>query len=339
MLDRAHLIWSLFFLSVCSQAVSAQERPVSWHDPSPHKIQFVTVEKGVQLEVLDWGGSGRPVVLLAGLGFTAHVFDGFAEKLSESCHVYGVTRRGYGASGRPASNYTEERLAEDDLEVFKALNLAAPVVIGHSVAGNELSTLGIHHHEQISGLVYLDALNDNADDWADYDALEAKLPESMKKPPSPSPTDKKSFANYRDWRKRTDGVDIPEAEWRTHFAENPDGSVGERLTPGFVPQAIMAGDYKHDYSQIRVPVLAFIGYPPLPQDQIKDGHVTDLDGRTVVDAVFGITVGMIKNRIKRIEGASGGARVIEMWNANHFVFLSNQAEVLREIRAFLVGLR
>src|SRR5258707_4207643 len=30
--------------------------------------------------VLDWGGSGRPVVLLAGLGFTAHVFDGFAEK-------------------------------------------------------------------------------------------------------------------------------------------------------------------------------------------------------------------------------------------------------------------
>jgi len=177
------------------------------------------------------------------------------------------------------------------------------------------------------------------DDWADYDALEAKLPESMKKPSSPSPADQKSFASYRDWRKRTGGVDIPEAEWRTHFAENPDGSVGDRLTPGVVPQAIMAGDYKHDYSQIRVPVLAFIGYPPLPQDQIKAGHVTDLGGRTVVDAVFGITVGMIKNRIKRIESAAGGARVVEMWNANHFVFLSNQTEVLSEMRAFLSDLR
>ena len=54
----------------------------SWRDPSPHAVRFVTVEKGVQLEVLDWGGSGRPVVLLAGGGNTAHVFDGFAPKLA-----------------------------------------------------------------------------------------------------------------------------------------------------------------------------------------------------------------------------------------------------------------
>ena len=45
--------------------------------------------------------------------------------------------------------------------------------------------------------------------------------------------------------------------------ENPDGSVGEWLTPSFVPQAIMSGDHKHEYSQIRVPVLAFVGSPKL----------------------------------------------------------------------------
>jgi len=56
----------------------------SWRDPSPHPVQFVTVEPGVRLEVLDCGGSGRPIVLLAGLGMTAHVFDGFAEKLTSS---------------------------------------------------------------------------------------------------------------------------------------------------------------------------------------------------------------------------------------------------------------
>jgi len=162
MISRTHLVWSLFLLGVCSRSILAEEHPAGWHDPSSHNVQFVAVEESVQLEVLDWGGSGRPVVLLAGLGFTAHVFDGFAEKLAEFCHVYGITRRGYGASSRPASNYTEERLTEDDLQVFKALSLAAPVVVGHSVAGNELSTLGIHHYEQIGGLVYLDALNDNA---------------------------------------------------------------------------------------------------------------------------------------------------------------------------------
>src|SRR5579863_8409017 len=69
-----------------------------WHDPSKHRVQFVTVEDGVRLEVLEWGGSGRPVVLLAGLGFTAHVFDGFAEKLANSCHVYGVTESAAGGA-------------------------------------------------------------------------------------------------------------------------------------------------------------------------------------------------------------------------------------------------
>jgi hypothetical protein len=39
------------------------------------------VQEGVRLEVLDWGGSGRPLVLLAGGGDTAHVFDDFAPKL------------------------------------------------------------------------------------------------------------------------------------------------------------------------------------------------------------------------------------------------------------------
>jgi non-heme chloroperoxidase len=83
--------------------------------PSQHKVRFVVVEHGVQLDVLDWDGTGRPVVLLAGLGYTAHVFDGFAEKLTDSYHVYAITRRAHGASSRPAAGYSEQHLAEDDL--------------------------------------------------------------------------------------------------------------------------------------------------------------------------------------------------------------------------------
>src|SRR5665213_965830 len=43
-------------------------------DPTQHMVQFVTVEPGVKLEVLDWGGSGRPLVCVPGLGDTAHVY-------------------------------------------------------------------------------------------------------------------------------------------------------------------------------------------------------------------------------------------------------------------------
>jgi len=96
----------------------AAQESLSWHDPSKHTVQFVTVEEGVRVEVLDWGGSGCPLVLLAGLGWTAHVFDEFAPKLTDSYHVYGITRRGYGASSKPATGYSEDRLTEDDLRVF-----------------------------------------------------------------------------------------------------------------------------------------------------------------------------------------------------------------------------
>ena len=54
----------------------------AWKDPYSHSIRFVTVGSGVKLEVLDWGGRGRPILLLAGNGNTAHVFDSFARKLA-----------------------------------------------------------------------------------------------------------------------------------------------------------------------------------------------------------------------------------------------------------------
>src|SRR5436190_893012 len=84
-----------------------------WVDPAPHRVQLVQVTDGVQLEVLDFGGTGRPLVLLAGLGNTAHVFDAFAPKLKTVGHVYAITRRGYGASSRPESGYDVARLGDD----------------------------------------------------------------------------------------------------------------------------------------------------------------------------------------------------------------------------------
>ena len=50
-------------------------------DTTPHSIRFVTVQEDVKLEVLDWGGSGRPLILLHGGNSTAHEFDKFAPKL------------------------------------------------------------------------------------------------------------------------------------------------------------------------------------------------------------------------------------------------------------------
>ena len=133
----------------------------AWKDPAPHSVRFVTVEPGVRIEVVDWGqpagGGGQTLLLVPGLGNTAHVFDVLAPKLTARYRVLGVTRRGFGASSAPATGYGADRLGDDVLAVMQELGLTKPVLVGHSFGGEELSSIGSRHPERVSGLVYLEA--------------------------------------------------------------------------------------------------------------------------------------------------------------------------------------
>ena len=55
---------TIVFLTLIVVSLDAQDRN---NDQSSHKASLIAVEKGIRLEELDWGGSGRPIVLLAGL--------------------------------------------------------------------------------------------------------------------------------------------------------------------------------------------------------------------------------------------------------------------------------
>src|SRR2546429_4834642 len=116
-----HLCGPLLSLALVAPLCSQQSVP--WRDPSPHAIQFVTVDKYVRLEVLDWGGLGRPVILLPGGGDTAHVFDEFAPKLTANYRVYGITRRGFGASSYAPLKHGADRLGQDVLADRKSTRL------------------------------------------------------------------------------------------------------------------------------------------------------------------------------------------------------------------------
>src|SRR5690349_19979679 len=97
-------------------ACAASQELVPFRDPSPHRTQFVSVAPGVQLEVLDWGGTGRSIVFLAGY-LSAHAYDDIAPKLTDVAHIYGIPRRGLGASSNPHSDYTATQSAEDAFRV------------------------------------------------------------------------------------------------------------------------------------------------------------------------------------------------------------------------------
>lgn len=337
--SMANPIVSVMFLCLAANVSAFTQDSRLWHDPSHHKVQFVTVEEGVRLEVLDWGGSGRPIVLLAGSGNTAHIFDDFAEKLSGACcHVYGITRRGFGTSTRPDSGYDQQRLADDVLRVLDALKLVAPVVAGHSMSGEELTTLGDEHSDRLAGLIYLDAADDPTDfpgTSAAYMALFNKLPAAMRANGSaPNASDLRSFQAFHDFKVRQNGFEYPEAQLRASFNQNPDGSVGSYNTPDKVHNAIGRGALPRDYSRIRVPILALfsslsINYRYQPKDAQERSAIEEFDAATEVYAH--------RNR-ENLGKAKGGVRIVGLSEADHYLFLSNEADVLHEMRVFLATL-
>ena len=364
--------WALVFLAAATCAAqnattaNKQESP-AWRDPSPHSVQFVIVDTDVKLEVLDWGGTGRPVVLLTGLGNTAHVYDDFASKLTPQYHVYGVTRRGYGASSVPATGYMADRLGDDVLAVLDAIKLDRPVLVGHSIAGEELSSIGSRHPERVAGLIYLDAAycyayydhslgcleidgaelrrklellqNSNDQRALAQELLQNDLPvverdlrgiEKLPPPPTPSPTpaDLVSFQALSAWFTRTRGITFPEAEFRAGSELTQDGKPSKLKTPPSVPQAIVAGEQK--YTDIRVPVLAICAFP----HDLGPETNNDPGAHAAAEASDAIAA----TQIKAFETGVQSARVVRLPHANHYVFLSNEMDVLREMRAFIGSL-
>ncbi len=309
----------------------------AWQDPAKHSVQFVTVDEGVKLEVLDWGGTGRPVVLLTGSGHTAHVYDDFAPKLTDCCHVYGITRRGFGVSSRPASGYDDQRLADDVFRAIEAAKIQKPVLIGHSMAGGEMTTLGRQHSDKIAGLVYLDAIGDLEDDppadkeWA---ALQQKMPAGIRPEPACGSADRSSFPAYREWLKCWIGFALPESELRNQYEPFGRG-VGAVKTPDWVMRAIGQQQvFRKDYSNIRVPVLAMLDFPRFPENYTPKSD----EERAVIEqfvargrVIFGRWADKLKAKVP-------DARVVDVPGAGHYLWVTREAQVLREIHTFIGGL-
>jgi pimeloyl-ACP methyl ester carboxylesterase len=297
----------------------------------------VTVDEGVRLEVLDWGGPGRAVVLLTGSGHTAHVYDDFAPKLTDCCHVYGITRRGYGASSRPASGYDDQRLADDVLAAIEGAKIQKPILIGHSMAGGEMTTLARNHSDRVSALVYLDALGDLEDDPstdADQMALLQKAPRDLRPQPVCDPVDTSTFAAFQKSRACRLGFTIPESELRNQF-EDLNGAVGPAKSPDWVSRAIGTQQvYRRDYSNIKVPVLAFLEFPKWPE-----GYTAKSDeDRAVIEQLIArgrVLVGRWTGKLKQ---HVPDARFVDVPGGGHYLWMTKQDQVLREIHAFIAGL-
>jgi pimeloyl-ACP methyl ester carboxylesterase len=107
------------------------------HDETAHAEPMVddmltTTTTGIEMHYRDWGGAGRPILLLHGLASSARIWDLVAPRLTDYGHVVALDQRGHGASAKPDDGYDFPTIVADAQGAVAALGWRAPVVIGHS---------------------------------------------------------------------------------------------------------------------------------------------------------------------------------------------------------------
>jgi pimeloyl-ACP methyl ester carboxylesterase len=140
-----------------------------------------------------------------------------------------------------------------------SLKLNKPVILGHSIAGEELSSIGSRYPDKVAGLIYLDAGN--------------------------------SYAFY-------------------------DSSVGDVFAKAdlatFPPmhRAVLEG--RQRYTRIQGPILAIFAFAGAPDHWEAQANA--------------------------FEKGVQGAKVVRFPQSGHYVFLSDEALIVREITTFIATL-
>jgi pimeloyl-ACP methyl ester carboxylesterase/murein DD-endopeptidase MepM/ murein hydrolase activator NlpD len=292
----------LFTLHLFAQPDSTQH--------SPHSDAFVTTN-GVKLHYLDWGGKGDALLLLHGMGDTAHVYDDFAPRFTNEFRVLGLTRRGHGGSEVPETGYDTATLVEDIRQFLDALKIERVILAGHSFAGDELTRFAVVHPDRVIKLIYFDSAYDHS-----------RVPESLRFKPLhgwggelfPTKEESASREGQRRWISRL---------------------FGEKRGPAMY--SMMEGAYsaRAEYDKIKARALAFfaVGY----QKDVDQAQRLPAPQRQNVRDFLKAQREYHEQEIEHFRKEVPNGRVVVLTNASHTLFIDREDEVCREIREFLGG--
>jgi hypothetical protein len=143
-----------------------------------------------------------------------------------------------------------------------------------------------------------------------------------------------SFSALQQYCLRGLGFTYPEAELRQQYTTTSEGRVGkERDFPG---SAKMLEGMKK-YTDVPVPALVIFAIPHRQGKWVDDS--TDPKVREAAKAYSAAELVLTTRQAKVFEDGVPTAHVVRLRGADHYVYISNEGDVLREMKSFLSTLR
>lgn len=120
--------------------------------------EWRTLERpGCRLRSVDFGGNGRPVLLLHGLAGHAREWDETASWLTSDHRVVALDQRGHGRSERSPSDVSRSAFVDDAEAWIEALDLAPVVLIGQSLGAHTAFLAAARRPDLVGALVVAEA--------------------------------------------------------------------------------------------------------------------------------------------------------------------------------------
>lgn len=269
------------------------------------------------------------MLLLHGLGDSAHIFDDFAPRLTQRYRVIGLTRRGHGQSDKPESGYDTGTLVEDIRQVLERLKIDRVVLIGHSMAGDELTRFATLHPERVIKLVYLDAAYDRR-----------RIKELLTNAPPELSPGKGAFTSLDSFRQWVGRLSFWSPAWEANLREivvlSPDMKIVREVKPAKVSRLLLSGteESKPDYRGIKAPALnlAALGWTWKLSNHLQALPVAR---RKEIEVYLGQVEELKRAEIERFRKEIPNGTVIELLETDHHCFIQRKDEVLGHIEKFL----
>jgi non-heme chloroperoxidase len=306
-------------------------------DTSPHKSDFVHVN-GIRLHYLDWGGRGPALLFLAGMGCNAHVFDRFAPRFTDRFHVLALTRRGHGESDHPETGYDVDTLTRDILLFLDALKLDRVFLVGHSMAGVELSHFAAAYPDRLLGLVYLDAAFYR--NTQEFKAMQAENPLRTIEIPGSKDEHYSTEAYFASMKKAYPSLaaiwgPVMEEQGLHEITVQPDGRVVDRMSPAIESaiQDTMLGYIPED-DRIQAPTLSFVAFPEA-RSFISPEYMTEEQQARVMAFFATAREAWLRHSMEQFRRNVPHARIVQIPGGHHYCFIQQEQLVYDEMRKFL----
>lgn len=217
--------------------------------------------KNVNVHVDDYGGEGRPVVLIHGWPLSGASWSDQVDVFKDAGYrVVTYDRRGFGQSDKPSSGYDYDTLADDLAGLLDELDLRDTTVVGFSMGGGEAARyIAKYGEDRLHSVVFASAVTpmmiqteDNPDGPLSK-SLAAQMTAALTK---------NEVAFYDDFTKK-------------FFSANGDGNVlvtenqrqaavtlckqADKAAALAAMQSFATTDFRNDLAKVTIPTLVIHG--------------------------------------------------------------------------------